>query len=462
MSHVETPSRGNGVAAQWQRWRRWMAPGLGIKRWGLVIAAGVLLFSAGISLVVNVSFLSQFDEAVFLLADSLGRVSGGGVSPMGLGIAGIVLGGLITVFGLRGTLRSIDRVLFPTGSTTLVEILRDQRRRQRGLSIVALGGGTGLATVLRGLKQYSSNLTAVVTVFDDGGSSGRLRRELGILPPGDIRDCLVALAEAEPLMTRLFEYRFRGGALDGHAFGNLFIASLTGVTGDLEQAVKETSKVLNIRGRVLPTTAHDVVLAAEFDDGRVIEGESTITATRGRIRRVSLRPADAPPLPEVLDAIADADLILLGPGSLYTSVIPNLLVPGVADALRASGAPCVYICNVMTQPGESDGYTAADHVRAIHAHTGAGVCTYVIVNTRPPQNRALLERYAGQGSHPVDPTPHELRSMHLVPVGLPLMSEEELLRHDPLRLAEAVFQVMDMAGVRPMRERRLAVPMRRA
>ncbi len=462
MNHMETPSRSNGVAAQWRRWRRWMAPGLGIKRWGLVIAAGVLVFSAGISLVVNVSFLSQFDEAVFLLADSLGRVSGGGVSPMVLGIAGVVLGGLITVFGLRGTLRSIDRVLFPTGSTTLVEILRDQRRRQRGLSIVTLGGGTGLATVLRGLKRYSSNLTAVVTVFDDGGSSGRLRRELGILPPGDIRDCLVALAEAEPLMTRLFEYRFRGGALDGHAFGNLFIASLTGVTGDLEQAVKETSKVLNIRGRVLPTTAHDVVLAAEFDDGRVIEGESTITATRGRIRRVSLRPADAAPLPEVIDAIADADLILLGPGSLYTSVIPNLLVPGVADALRASGAPCVYICNVMMQPGETDDYTAADHVRAIYAHTGPGVCTYVIVNTRPPQNRALLERYAGQGSHPVDPTLHELRGMGLVPVGLPLMSEEELLRHDPLRLAEAVFQVMDMAGVRPTRERRLAVPMRRA
>ncbi len=462
MSQADAAGRSNGMTAQWQRWRRWMAPGLGIKRWGLVIAAGVLVFSAGISLVVNVSFLSQFDTAVFLLADALGRLSGGSVSPMLLGIMGIGLGGLISVLGLRGTLRSIDRVLFPSGSPTLVEILRDQRRRQRGLSIVALGGGTGLATVLRGLKQYSSNLTAVVTVFDDGGSSGRLRRELGILPPGDIRDCLVALAEAEPLMTQLFEYRFRGGALDGHAFGNLFIASLTGVTGDLEQAVKETSKVLNIRGRVLPATAHDVVLAAEFDDGRVVEGESTITAARGRIRRVSLRPADAPPLPEVIDAIADADLILLGPGSLYTSVIPNLLVQGVADALRAASAPCVYICNVMTQPGETDGYTAADHVRAIHAHTGAGVCTYVIVNTRPPQTRALLERYAAQGSRPVEPSLSEIQALSLVPVGVPLMSEEELLRHDPLSLAEAVFRVMDMAGVRPSRERRLALSGRRA
>ncbi len=450
------------MSRQWQRWRRWLAPGLGIKRWGVVIGAGVLVFSAGISLLVNISFLSEFDAAVFRLAGALGRISGGGVSPMVLGITGIALGGLITILGLRGTLRSIDRVLFPTGSPTLVEALREHRRRQRGLSIVVLGGGTGLATLLRGLKHYSSNLTAVVTVFDDGGSSGRLRRELGILPPGDIRDCLVALAEAEPLMTQLFEYRFRGGALDGHAFGNLFIASMTGVTGDLEQAVKETSKVLNIRGRVVPTTAHDVVLAAELDDGRVVEGESKITAARGRIRRVSLRPADAPPLPEVIEAIADADLILLGPGSLYTSVIPNLLVRGVADALREAEAPRVYVCNVMTQPGETDGYTAADHVRAIHAHTDASLFSYVIVNTQAPQSRELLERYALQGSRPVEPTPQELEAMRLTPVGLPLMSEEELLRHDPLRLADAVFRVMEMAGGRPPRDRRQAALARRA
>jgi len=331
--------------------------------------------------------------------------------------------------------------------------LRQHRLRRRGLDIVVLGGGTGLATLLRGLKHYTSNLTAVVTVFDDGGSSGRLRRELGILPPGDIRHCLVALAEAEPLMTRLFEYRFKGGALDGHAFGNLFIASLAGVTGDLEQAVQETSKVLNIRGRVLPTTAHDVVLVAEFDDGRVIEGESTITGTRGRIRRVSLRPVDAPPLPEVLTALAEADLILIGPGSLYTSVIPNLLVRGVADAVRASGAPCVYVCNVMTQPGETDGYTAADHVKAIQAHTGQGLFSHAIVNTQSPQNRTLLDRYAGQGSRPVAPALQELEAMGLTTVGLALMSEEELLRHDPLRLAEAVFQVIDTVNGRTPRAR---------
>jgi uncharacterized cofD-like protein len=255
-------------------------------------------------------------------------------------------------------------------------------------------------------------------------------------------------------MTRLFEYRFKGGALDGHAFGNLFIASLTGVTGDLELAVKETSKVLNIRGRVLPATGHDVVLAAEFDDGRVIEGESNITAARGRIRRVSLRPSEVYPLPEVIDAIGDADLILIGPGSLYTSVIPNLLVHGIADAVREAQVPCVYICNVMTQPGETDGYTAADHVRAIYAHAGPSLFSYVIVNTQAPQSRALLERYAGQGSAPVDPSLGELEGMGLMPVGLPLMSEQELLRHDPVRLASAVLRVAGMATGRPIKERK--------
>jgi uncharacterized cofD-like protein len=439
-----------------QRWGRWLAPGLGIKRWGVVIALGVIVFSAGISLLVSFRFLFQFDSTVLRIAGWLERMSGGEVSPVAIGIAAVVLGMLATALGLRGILRSIDRVLFPSGSPTLVEVLRDHRQKRRGLHIVALGGGTGLATLLRGLKHFSSNLTAVVTVFDDGGSSGRLRRELGILPPGDIRQVLVSLAEAEPLMTRLFEYRFRGGALDGHAFGNLFIASLTGVTGDLELAVKETSKVLKIQGSVLPTTGHDVVLVAELEDGRTVEGESSIPRARGRIRRVFLRPADVCPLPEVLEAIADADLILIGPGSLYTSVIPNLLVRGVADALREAAAPCVYICNVMTQPGETDGHSAADHVRAIHAHVGSGLFSYVLVNTQPPQNRPVLDRYAAQGSVPVDPTISDIQALGLTAVGLPLMSEDELLRHDPLRLASGVLHVMGLATGRPSRDRRVA------
>jgi uncharacterized cofD-like protein len=443
--------------SQFQRWQRWLAPGLGIKRWGLVITLGVLVFSGGFSLLVNIGVLAVYEATAFRLAGWIYRATAGMISSAALGTFGVLLGALITLLGLRGTLRSIDRVLFPSGGPGLYEALREHRRRRRGLDIVALGGGTGLATLLRGLKHYSSNLTAVVTVFDDGGSSGRLRRELGILPPGDIRHCLVALAEAEPLMTRLFEYRFKGGALDGHAFGNLFIASLTGVTGDLELAVKETSKVLNIRGRVLPATGHDVVLAAEFDDGRIIEGESNITAARGRIKRVFLREGDVYPLPEVLETISDADLVLIGPGSLYTSVIPNLLVNGMADAIREAQVPCIYICNVMTQPGETDGYSAADHVRAIHAHAGAALFSHVLVNTQMPQNRALLERYASQGSVPVDPALAELEAMGLIPVGSPLMSEQELLRHDPVRLAAAILQVMSRVTGRPARDNRLVL-----
>ncbi len=442
---------------QIRRWRRWLAPGLGIKRWALVIGVGILIFGAGVSLLANVGVLGAFEAATFRFAGWVYGLSGGRISTVWVGSAGALVGLLVAFFGLRGTLRSIDRVLFPAGGPGLIEALRDQRRRQRGLNIVVVGGGTGLATLLRGLKLYTMNLTAIVTVFDDGGSSGRLRRELGILPPGDIRHCLVALADAEPLMTRLLEYRFKGGALDGHAFGNLFIASLTGVTGDFELAIKEVSKVLKIRGRVLPTTGRDVVLSAEFADGRVIDGESNITAARGQIRRVSLRPPDVYPLPDVLEAISDADLIVIGPGSLYTSVIPNLLVHGIADAIRDAQVPCVYICNVMTQPGETDGYTAADHVRTIHAHAGGALFSYVIVNSQPPQSRTLLERYAAQGSVPVDPSHGELEALGLTPVGVPLMSEQELLRHNPIRLARAVLQVIGAATGRSVKVRHPAL-----
>ena len=283
----------------------------------------------------------------------------------------------------------------------------------------------------------------MVTVFDDGGSSGRLRRELGILPPGDIRDCLVALAESEPLMTQLFEYRFQGGALDGHAFGNLFIASLTGVTGSLESAVKETSKVLNIRGRVLPSAAEDVVLWAEFSDGTMVEGESQITRTRKRIRRVGLKPADVAPLPEVLQAIGEAELIVLGPGSLYTSVIPNLLVRGVAAAIRSSQARRVYVCNVMTQPGETDGFSSSDHVRVLGDLIGPGLFTHVLVNTQRPRNRALLARYEAEGARPVEPDLDAIRAQGVLPVGEALISEEHLVRHEPRLLARALLQVLE-------------------
>ncbi len=442
---MSTPLRRRGPSRVLRAWGAWLVPGLGVKRWVLVIAAGILLLSAGVMLIVNVRPLGWLELSAFRVSIAILLATGGALSPTWLG-ALLVVAGIAAVFtGLRGTVRAVTDALLPPGRQQLVDVLAQQRHRRRGPHIVVIGGGTGLSTLLRGLKHYSDNLTAVVTVFDDGGSSGRLRRELGILPPGDIRDCLVALAESEPLMTRLFEYRFQGGALEGHAFGNLFIASLAGVTGDLESAVKETSKVLNIRGRVLPSASADVVLWAEFADGTTVEGESQITRARKRIHRIGLKPADVAPLPEVLQAIGEADLIVLGPGSLFTSVIPNLLVGGVADAVRASRALRLYVCNVMTQPGETDGFTASDHVRTLHDLIGPGLFSHVLVNAQRPRNRVLLARYEADGARPVEPDLERLDALGVTPISDALISEETLVRHNPRRLARAVFRAIEGA-----------------
>ncbi len=421
---------------------RWLEPGLGVKRWFTVIAVGVLLVSTGVTLIVNVKLLGALEFAVISAMDAAYGVTGHVVSPMAGGIILLLLGTGIIVYGLRETIRSIVDVFLPRGDPRLVELLVQQRQLQRGPKIVILGGGTGLSTLLRGLKKISTNLTAVVTVFDDGGSSGRLRREQGILPPGDIRNCLVALAEAEPLLTRLFEHRFKGGDLDGHSFGNLFIASMVQVTGDLETAVKECSKVLAIRGRVLPTTLHDVTLCAEFTDGTVVEGESAITRAGRVIRRVYLKPARVPALQDVLEAVGEADLLILGPGSLYTSVIPNLLVERVAEAIRQSRALKVYVCNVMTQQGETRGFRASDHVRVLLEQRGPGLFEYVLVNTRRPRNQVLLARYSQEGAEPVEPDLDAIRTLGPKPVPEDLISEDELVRHDPRKIATVLLQLL--------------------
>jgi uncharacterized cofD-like protein len=423
-------------------WLRWLEPGLGVKRWVAVMAVGIFLVSTGVALIVNVKLLGVLELALIQAIDVAYRMTGHVFSPMLGGLLLVVLGIGVIVYGLRETIRSIVDVFLPRGDPRLVEMLVQQRQLQRGPKIVVLGGGTGLSTLLRGLKRESTNLTAVVTVFDDGGSSGRLRREQGILPPGDIRNCLVALAEAEPLLTRLFEHRFKGGALDGHSFGNLFIASMSQVAGDLETALKECSKVLAIRGRVLPTTLYDVTLCAEFADGTVVKGESAITRAGGTIRRVFLEPAHVPAVQDVLDAIAEADLIVLGPGSLYTSVLPNLLVDGVVEALLRARGLKVYICNVMTQPGETRGFKASDHVRVLLEQGGAGLFEHVLVNDRRPRNQALLARYREQGAEPVEPDLDAIRALGLRPAPEDLISEEELVRHDPRKIAAVLVQLL--------------------
>jgi uncharacterized cofD-like protein len=328
--------------------------------------------------------------------------------------------------------------------------------RQRGTKIVAIGGGTGLSTLLRGLKERTDNLTAIVTVADDGGSSGRLRQELGLLPPGDLRSCITALAEAEPLMALLFQYRFGEGlrsappeggqGLNGHSFGNLFIAAMTGVTGDFAQAIRQSSKVLAVRGRVLPSTMQSVTLCAELAEGPTtpvergrtaeaqhqVQGESLIPKAGAPIDRVFLQPDDVRGYGEAVQALLSADMIVVGPGSLYTSILPNLLVRDIAAAIRASGALRVYVCNVATQPGETDGYSAGDHVRAIDNHVGEGLFDYVLVNdnlevNEPANWNATMVAPRAEGSYRVWPAD--------------LVDAETAWRHDPRKLAQSLMAI---------------------
>jgi len=329
---------------------------------------------------------------------------------------------------------------------------KTEERRSRPYRVVALGGGTGLSTVLRGLKEHMAergkprvsqpiaDLTAVVTVTDDGGSSGRLRREYRVLPPGDIRNCMVALSRDEHLLGDLFQYRFPAGrGLAGHSFGNLFLTALTNVTGDFPRAVQVSAHVLAIRGRIYPSTAQNVTLEAELEDGTMVAGETNISRSRKRIARVRLVPRRVRPLPEVLAALRKADLILIGPGSLYTSILPNLLVEEVAAVIARSRATRVYIANLMTQPGETQHYSVADHVRAIYEHTRRRFLDCVVINRAPVEPR-LLKRYAAERAEPVDPSLAELAAMGLKHVTGDILQQGKVVRHDQLRLAQLLIE----------------------
>ncbi|MGK7891575.1 MAG: uridine diphosphate-N-acetylglucosamine-binding protein YvcK [Leptolyngbyaceae cyanobacterium] len=379
------------------RWFKWLAPGLFIKRWLLLSALGGAFLVLGMAIWTKqapVFRISRFISNILTNVTDLIPNSVSGPIVLGLGL-------LMLFWGQTRTLGAITEVLMPDGDEELVDRLVAYRRLHRGPKIVALGGGTGLSTLLRGLKQYSTNITAIVTVADDGGSSGRLRREIGILPPGDIRNCLAALADEEKLLTELFQYRFQAGnGLEGHSFGNLFLTAMNEVTGDLEQAIAASSKVLAIQGEVLPATLSDVKLWATLSDGRRIEGESHITEAGGQIATIGCIPADPPALPRALQAIHEADYITIGPGSLYTSISPNLLVPEIAEAIAHRRVPCIYICNIMTQMGETEGYTVADHIRAIDRTVGRPLFDAVLVQRRPPSADTLIE-YAKSGSAPV-------------------------------------------------------------
>ena len=354
-----------------------------MKRWLVLFAVGVLFVSFGMALAFNYEYLGRAEEEIFrFIYLTLGSYNYAAV--MAVGILMLLIGAAFMMYSTRSIIRSIIAVIIPDRSERIVDMIYEQRKLSRGPTVTVIGGGHGLSVLLRGIKSSTKNVTAVVTVADDGGSSGRLREELGIIPPGDLRNCLVALADTEPLMEKLFQYRFEGdSALAGHSFGNLFIAAMNEVTGDMETALKESSKVLAVKGRVIPASKESVRLDAVMTDGTVVEGESQIPEVRKKIRRVQLFPRKVEAVPSALEAIETSDAIILGPGSLYTSIMPNLLVEGVAQALKKSHAIKIYICNVMTQPGETDNYTASAHAKAILDHTGRGAIDYVLVNTAP-------------------------------------------------------------------------------
>jgi len=419
------------------RLMRWFYPGLGVKRWLFVCVVGTLLLVNGLNRWLIAEGLHfHVNEWLDNLVDDL-------FSPSYLSWIFIAGGLALIVFGTMQWLRSIIRASRLGGGDRLVDTLL-QMRLSNGYNIVAIGGGTGLSTLLRGLKKYTTNLTAVVTVSDDGGSSGRLQKELGVLPPGDVRNCLVALADDEALVTDLFKYRFsEGNGLVGHSFGNLFLAAMTGITGNFDAAVKESSRVLNIKGRVLPATLGVVRLCATLQDGTTVEGESNISASHARIERVYFDPAFAAPLGEVIEALRQADAIILGPGSLFTSVIPNFLVDRIALEVERSAAVKMYVCNVMTQPGETDALKASQHLEALLKNASAKVCDYVIVNDQPPSK--LLAAYAQEGQTPVEPDLDRIRALGAIPVSAAVISETDTVRHDPARLASVVIGIIERA-----------------
>ena len=329
---------------------------------------------------------------------------------------------------------------------------------ERGPKIVAIGGGTGLSTMLRGLKKYTKNLTAIVTVADDGGSSGMLRRDMGMLPPGDIRHCMEALANTEPIMERLLTHRFKDGNLAGHSFGNLILAALNDITGSFEEAVSQMSQVLAITGRVIPVTGADVQLEAVFENGTRVVGESKIFCFKKeqdcRISHVALIPERPAALPAALRAIEEADLIVLGPGSLYTSIIPNLLVEGVALAIAQSDAPKIYVCNIMTQEGETEGYTAADHVEALLGHGVPGMVDLCLANSAPVDPE-LVEKYREEDAVPLVMDRERIAALGLELVERPVASTQgSYARHDPDKLAGALLEIYRSRAVRIFRGER--------
>lgn len=408
---------------------KWLYPGMGVKRWLLLLTLGITCISLGFTYFLVNIYRQQPLPAIFyyLTLQFVPRLARAALFG-GLGLVAV----MIAVVQLS---RSLLAPFLRPGQEVAKEVYQ-HRQRSRGPKVVVIGGGTGLSTLLRGLKEYTTNITAIVTVADDGGSSGRLRRELGVLPPGDFRNCIAALADAESLTTQLFQYRFsEGHSLDGHSFGNVFIAAMAEVTGSFERAILESGRVLAVQGRILPSTLENVTLCADLRGEEEaagalsrVEGESSITAAELPIERVFLVPDKVRAYPEALRAILEADIIVAGPGSLFTSVLPNLLVEDIARAIRASRALKIYVCNVATQRGETDGFSVGDHVEALQRHVGRDVFRHVLVNDN---FNVKLDSYSATELVSLD---YEADGGYQV-VSADVVDPQKPWRHDPQKLA---------------------------
>lgn len=420
---------------------KWLYPGMRFKRWLFLFALGVMLVSLGLAVIFNYKYLDNIEELIFRTVYLwTGNYNYMYTTVVGTGV--VLLGVLTMLVAMRFIIRSVITVILPDNSDRLVDIIYEKRKLGKGPAVTVVGGGHGLSVLLRGIKEATTNVTAVVTVADDGGSSGRLREELGIIPPGDLRNCLVALADTEPLMEKLFQHRFGGSSeLAGHSFGNLFIAAMTEVTGDVEKALRESSKVLAVKAQVLPASTAHVRLDAIMEDGTLVQGESKIPEVKKRIHRVQLFPKKVKPVQSALDALKNADAVVLGPGSLYTSIMPNLLIEGMAETLCKSKAVKIYICNVMTQPGETDGYTASMHVKAILDHAGRDAIDFVLVNSAPI-SPDMQEFYAKKGAYPVEVDEDELNALGVGFFKADIISETDVLHHDPDKLSRAVMRMI--------------------
>lgn len=435
---VAQPGRGRDTLRSMYRLGRpdrsllkWLYPGMHVKRWLALLLLGVAIMGLGIAYLLREVYVTYTFPGVFyyLTLQFFPRWARG-LLFVGMSLSMIML----AVWHLNRSL--LSAVMLPGRTGRMVDIVYNARFRSRGPRIVAIGGGTGLSQLLLGLKEHSGNLTAIVTVGDDGGSSGRLREDMGILPPGDVRNCIAALAEAEPLMRSLFQYRFhQGDGLEGHSFGNLFIAALTDLMGgNFEEAVRATSRVLAVRGAIVPSTTADVTLGAKFEDGEMVWGESNITHQGRRIDQLYIRPEHAHAYPEAVDAIRQADMIVIGPGSLYTSVLPNLLVRDIRDAIRVSRAVKVYVSNVATQHGETDGFSVADHIAALEKHVGRGLVEYVLANSNLVEE--LPEAWQ---SSPVTVNGHEMPHVRVVQEDV--VRADKRYHHDPAKLAAALVRL---------------------